>query len=126
MPTHHNPQQFQHVSSVLPALMVFIGGVVGGSVGLLVGMQGDQFLNIDSGMVCVVLGAVLGSVLTRWQGQMKVVRVGAAGLGILVPVFSFIGIQRVALEILVSMTMAAILGTAILVTVFNRFSKTYK
>jgi hypothetical protein len=126
MPAHTNPQQFQHVSGVLPALIVLIGGVVGGSVGLLVGMQGDHFLNIDSAMVGVVLGAVLGSVLTPWHGQMKVARLGSAALGILIPILSFIGIQRVSLEILIGMTMGAILGTAILVTVFNQFSKTYK
>ena len=126
MPTRNNAQQPQQLSVVLPAFIVLLGGIVGGSLGLLIGMQGDQLLHVDSGIVGAVLGAILGSVLPRLRRPLKAVHLGSATLGVLVPVLGFIGIQRVALEVLVSMTTVAVLGSAILVTILNSFRNKYK
>ena len=57
---------------------------------------------------------------------MKAVSLGATVLGIVVPVLSVMGIERIALEVLISMTLAATLSTAILVMILSSFSNKYK
>jgi hypothetical protein len=104
-------------------LIVLTSGMLGGSIGLAIAQQGDLILNIDSSMMGVVVGAVIGSVIPHVQRPMTAIPLVAAALGVLVPVLGFVGIQRVAPEVLLGLTGVAVVSSSIVATSRNMLKK---
>lgn len=94
--------------------------LIGGSLGLLLGSQGDILFGVDTQIVGVVVGAVIGSLLPRSRALGSVVHAAAAGAGVALPALAFVGRGRVTPEVLWTMTAIAIIGSGMIDTVIRR------
>jgi hypothetical protein len=98
----------------LPGLLTFGASLLGGSIGLLVGRQADLFFSIDAGIVGLLVGAVVGSLLPFTRSAHLLLRLPAAGAGVVLPALVMVGSARVAPEVVWSMIGLAMVCSAII------------
>lgn len=114
------PHRYPQRQQLLIAMLVACGAaIIGGSVGLLVGRQADIIFDVDAGIVGMIAGAVLGSLLPLSPALNPGLRVIPAGLGVLLPALVVIGSARVAPEVLWGMTAVAMLCSGLLSVIIH-------
>jgi hypothetical protein len=81
--------------------------ILGGGIGLIVGRQADTIFNVDAGIIGMVTGATISSLLPLSSPLNPILRFAAAGLGVALPMLVFVGSSRVAPEVFWGMIVLA-------------------
>ena len=97
----------RRLAQIATLLAMYGSGILGGSAGLLLGSQGEILFDIDTGIVGMILGAVLGSLLPCTRALTGIARATAAGPGVAVSTLIFVGSKRVGTEVLWGMVAPA-------------------
>ena len=106
------------------ALLVALGcGVLGSSVGYLIGSQGDTSFAIDTRIVGVVLGAVIGSLIPRAPVLGTFAHVAAAGVGVAAATFTLLVSGRAVPEVIWGMIIAASIGSGCMNIIITRIGR---
>jgi hypothetical protein len=104
--------RIRHLSPRIAPLLSVGCGMVGGAVGYLIGSLGDTILAIDTRIVGVVLGAVLGSLLPRTPALGTLTYAAAAGIGVAATTFPLVVSGRAAPDVVWGVIIVAAIGSA--------------
>jgi peptidoglycan/LPS O-acetylase OafA/YrhL len=115
-----NDQQKRH--RLIFVLATCGTSLLGGSTGLLLGRQADLLFNIDAGIVGLVVGALVGSLLPLMRSVHLAIRLAAAGVGVAVPILGVVGSARVAPEVFWGMIVLAMACSAMINTLIGLIS----
>jgi peptidoglycan/LPS O-acetylase OafA/YrhL len=105
-----NDRRSRRLLSLLP----FGASLLGGGIGLALGRQADVLFNIDAGIVGLLVGAVVGSLLPFTRSAHPVIRLLAAGVGVALPILFLVGSARVTPAVFWGMMILVMVCSAII------------
>jgi len=113
-----------HLSPRIALLVVLGCSILGSSIGYLIGSQGDIIFAIDTRIIGVVAGAVIGSLIPRAPALGTFAHAAAAGVGVAATTSTLLASGRAAPQVIAALILAASIGSGCMNMIITRVTRT--